>query len=106
MKYSADIFEATSCEHVIRLTVISQIDKRKVQFLKSKLESVDCAQEPIAILTIVAGKKTLKLRSEDYKSITLIGADEFSCDWKGRSVAINYRAGGKADGDLVSLEIQ
>ena len=103
---TADTGEEPSSEHELRGPAASQIDKRKVQFLKGKLVSVDCAQEPIAVLTVVAGKKTLKLRSEDYKSITLIGTDEFSCDWKDRSVAINYRAGGKADGDLVSLEIQ
>src|SRR5438445_634310 len=103
---TADTGEEPGSEHELRGPAASQIDKRKVQFLKGKLVSVDCAQEPIAVLTVVAGKKTLKLRSEDYKSITMIGADEFSCDWKDRSVAINYRAGGKADGDLVSLEIQ
>src|SRR5437870_2822066 len=103
---TADTGEEPSSEHELRGPAASQIDKRKVQFLKGKLVSVDCAQEPIAVLTVVAGKKTLKLRSEDYKSITMIGADEFSCDWKDRSVAINYRAGGKADGDVVSLKIQ
>ena len=103
---ASDTGEEPSSEHELRGPAASQIDKRTVQFLKGKLVSVDCAQEPIAVLTVVAGKKTLKLRSEDYKSITLIGTDEFSCDWKDRSVAINYRAGGKADGDLVSLEIQ
>jgi tetratricopeptide (TPR) repeat protein len=103
---TADTGEERSSEHELRGPPATQIDKRKVQFLKGKLVSVDCAQQPIAVLTVVAGKKTLKLRSEDYKSITLIGADEFSCDWRDRSVAINYRAGGKADGDLVSLEIQ
>jgi tetratricopeptide (TPR) repeat protein len=103
---TADTGEEPSSEHELRGPAASQIDKRKVQFLKGKLVSVDCAQEPIAVLTVVAGKKTLKLRSEDYKSITVIGADEFSCDWKDRSVAVNYKTGGKADGDLVSLEIQ
>jgi hypothetical protein len=103
---TADTGEERSSEHELRGPPATQIDKRKVQFLKGKLVSVDCAQEPIAVLTVVTGRKTLKLRSEDYKSITLIGADEFSCEWRDRSVAINYRAGGKADGDLVSLEIQ
>jgi hypothetical protein len=35
-----------------------------------------------------------------------MGADAFSCDWKSRLVAVNYRAGGKADGDVVSVEVQ
>jgi tetratricopeptide (TPR) repeat protein len=83
-----------------------QIDKRSINFLKGRLIAVDCSQAPAAFLTVSAGAKLLKLRTEDYKSLTLIGADAFSCDWKGRAVAVNYRAGGKADGDLVSLEVQ
>lgn len=83
-----------------------QIDERSINFLKGKLIAVDCSQAPVAILTISAGAKLLKLRTEDYKSLTLIGADAFSCGWKGRAVAVNYRAGGKADGDLVSLELE
>jgi tetratricopeptide (TPR) repeat protein len=84
----------------------AQPDKRAIQFLKGKLVAVDCSQPPSAILTVSAGAKVLKLRTQDYKSLTLIGADDFSCDWKGRSVAVNYRAGGKADGELVSVEVQ
>jgi tetratricopeptide (TPR) repeat protein len=83
-----------------------QIDKRSINFLKGKLIAVDCSQAPAAILTVSAGAKLLKLRTEDYKSLTLIGADAFSCDWKSRSVAVNYRAGGKGDGDLVSVELE
>lgn len=81
-------------------------DKRAIQFVKGKLVAVDCSQPPSAILTVAAGARLLKLRTENYKSLMLIGADDFSCDWKSRPVAVNYRAGGKADGDLVSVEIQ
>jgi hypothetical protein len=77
-----------------------------LQFLKGKLVSVDCTQAPAAIVTVVAGTKTLKLRTGNYKSLTLVGADEFSCDWQNRAVDVNYKAGGKASGDLVSLELQ
>ena len=83
-----------------------QPDKRAVQFVKGKLVSVDCSQTPVAVLTVVSTKKTLKLRTENYKSLLLIGADDFSCSWKDRPVAVNYKAGGKADGDMVSLEVQ
>lgn len=68
--------------------------------------AVDCSQAPAAILTVSAGAKVLKLRTEDYKSLMLIGADEFSCAWTSVTVAVNYRAGGKADGDLVSVELE
>jgi tetratricopeptide (TPR) repeat protein len=83
-----------------------QIDRRKVQFLKGKLLEVDCTQSPAAVLSIATGTKTLKLRTENYRSLTLIGADQFSCAWKNQPISINYKAGGKIDGDLVSLELR
>jgi hypothetical protein len=46
------------------------------------------------------------LRTENYKALTLVGAEEFSCQWSDRPVSVNYKPGGKTDGDLVSLEIQ
>jgi tetratricopeptide (TPR) repeat protein len=82
-----------------------QFDRRKTEYLKGKLVAVDCSQPPVAVLTIASGRKTLKMRTEDYKSLVLIGADTFSCDWKDLGVSVNYKAGGKTDGDLVSLEI-
>ena len=81
-------------------------DRRKVQFVRGKLVSVDCTQGPAAILTIRTGARTVRLRTDNYKSLLLVGADEFSCEWADRSVIANYKAGGKADGDLVSIEIQ
>ena len=83
-----------------------QPDKRPTQFLKGKLVSVDCGQAPAAVVTVTIGKKTMKLRTENYKTLLLVGADEFSCQWNNRAVAVNYKAGGKADGDLVSVEVQ
>jgi tetratricopeptide (TPR) repeat protein len=83
-----------------------QPEKRTIQFLKGKLIAVDCSQPPSAILTVAAGAKVLRLLTENYKSVMLIGADDFSCDWKSRPVAVNYRPGGKTDGDLVSVEVQ
>ena len=81
-------------------------DKRAIKFLKGRLVSVDCTSAPAAILTVAVGTKMMKLRTESYKSMLVIGADQFSCDWKNRPVSANYKAGGKVDGDLVSLEIQ
>ena len=34
-----------------------------------------------------------------------MGEGQWSCDWKNRKVSINYKAGGSADGDLVSVEV-
>jgi tetratricopeptide (TPR) repeat protein len=82
-----------------------QADTRPAKFVKGRLIAVDCAEPPIAILTISAHGSILKLRAADYKSLLLIGADEFSCDWHDRQVDANYKPGGQSDGDLVSLEI-
>jgi tetratricopeptide (TPR) repeat protein len=81
------------------------VDHRPIQYRKGKLLTVDCSPAPAAIVTVVIGAKTVRLRAADYKSLTLIGADTFSCDWVNRAVSVNYRPGGHADGDLVSLEV-
>lgn len=81
-------------------------DRRKVQFVRGRLIKVDCSLNPGAILTVRTSSRTLKLRTDNYKSLLLVGADEFSCDWTDRAVIANYKAGGKADGDLVSVEVQ
>jgi hypothetical protein len=57
-------------------------------------------------LTVRTSARTLKLRTADYKSLLVVGADEFSCEWTDRAVIANYKAGGKNDGDLVSIEVQ
>jgi tetratricopeptide (TPR) repeat protein len=80
-------------------------DKRPTKFLRGELVSVDCTPAPVAILTVSTGGTVLKLRARDYKSLVLVGSDEFSCDWHDRRVAANYKPGGSADGDLVSLEV-
>ena len=81
-------------------------DKRPSQYLKGKLVTVDCSQSPAATLTIASGARTVKLRTGDFKSLLLIGADQFSCEWRDRSVLVNYKAAGQGAGDLVSLEIR
>ncbi len=98
--------EESNGDHADQPSAPPQPDKRTIQFVKGKLVAVDCSQPPSAVLTVSSGAKVLKLRTEDYKSLTLIGADNFSCEWKSRTVAVNYRAGGKADGDLVSVELE
>jgi hypothetical protein len=77
-----------------------------MKFLKGRLAAVDCSQAPAAILTVTAENATLKLRAPDYKSLLLIGADDFSCDWRDRQVTVNYKSSGARGGDLVSLEMR
>src|SRR5882762_4196248 len=81
-------------------------DKRAPKFLKGRLKTVDCSQAPAATLTVTSEGIVLKLRAADYKSLLLIGAEEFSCDWRDRPVTVNYKPGGLSDGDLVSLEVR
>jgi len=81
-------------------------DQRAAKFLQGRLLGVDCSHSPAAVLTVASGKTVLKLRTPDYKSLLLIGADTFSCAWNDRSVSINYKPGGLSDGDLVSVELR
>jgi hypothetical protein len=87
------------------VNVKTTVDKRPVTFLKATLLSVDCSKPPAAVISVSRGRKILKFRTVDYKSLAVIGAADFSCTWKSIPVNLNYRAGGKADGDLVSVEI-
>jgi tetratricopeptide (TPR) repeat protein len=75
-----------------------------VQFLKGKIVSSDCSKPPEATVTILSGMTTYKLHASDYKSLLVIGEDQFSCDWTNRVVSVNYRAVGKNAGELVSIE--
>jgi len=81
-------------------------DTRPAKFFQGRLVGVDCSQSPAAVLTVTAGGVVLKLRTPDYKSLLLIGADSFSCSWNDRSVSVNYKPGGLSDGDLVSVEVR
>lgn len=81
-------------------------DRRTARFFEGRLVGVDCSQSPAAVLTVVSGGTVLKLRTPDYKSLLLIGADAFSCAWNDRSVSVNYKPGGVSDGDLVSVELR
>jgi len=81
-------------------------DKRPVQFLKGKIVKVDCTQPPVAVITVTSATKTLKLKTADYKSLVLLGADSFSCDWRNQPASVNYKAGTGGEGDLVSVEVR
>jgi hypothetical protein len=77
-----------------------------VQFLKGKIVSSDCSKSPEAIVTILSGMTTYKMHATDYKSLLVIGEDQFSCEWTNRLVSVNYRAVGKHEGELVSVEVR
>jgi hypothetical protein len=77
-----------------------------VQFLKGKIVSSDCSKAPEATVTILSGMTTYKMHAADYKSLLVIGGEQFSCEWKNRVVSVNYRAVGKHEGEIVSIETQ
>jgi tetratricopeptide (TPR) repeat protein len=106
--YQASPFDELAQEAEKRAQLQQQTapDTRPTQFMKGKLLRVDCSQPPLATMTVTNGAKTLKLHAADVKSLVVIGADEFSCDWRDREVTVNYKAGGGSDGDVVSLELR
>jgi tetratricopeptide (TPR) repeat protein len=75
------------------------------KFVRGVLNSVDCSADPSAMLTVVSGSRTLKIKVPDKNHVTLIGANLFSCSWLKQKVAVNYR---ENDGEMsvISLEIQ
>jgi Flp pilus assembly protein TadD len=76
------------------------------KFLQGTLTSIDCTTAPSALLTVVSGAKTWKMTVGDRKHLVLIGADEFSCSWAKRKVAVNYHETSAGEGSVISLEVQ
>jgi tetratricopeptide (TPR) repeat protein len=77
-----------------------------VSFMKGTLLSVDCSSAPAATLTIVSSGKQWKMLTPEAKKLVLIGADEFSCTWKNRKIAVNFRKNSDNEGTLLSLELE
>jgi len=76
------------------------------KFIHGTLTNVDCSTPPLAVLTVVSGTKTWKMKVADTNHLILIGADQFSCAWNKQKVALNYRETSDGEGNVVSLEIQ
>ena len=77
-----------------------------VLFLKGKIVSSDCSKPPEATVTILSGMVTYKMHAADYKTMAVIGEDQFSCEWTNRLVSVNYRVVAKHEGEIVSLEVR
>jgi tetratricopeptide (TPR) repeat protein len=104
-----DVLEEDAAKRAVALKAAQTggtADTRPAKFLQGRLLDVDCSQSPAAVLTVRAGGTILKLRTADYKSLLLIGADSFSCAWSNRAVSVNYKPGGVADGDVLSVELR
>lgn len=76
------------------------------KFVHGTLTAVDCSAPPLATLTVVSGAKTMKMKVADINHVILIGADQFSCAWNKKKVALNYRETADGEENVVSLEIQ
>jgi|SRR5579864_2433598 len=76
------------------------------KFLRGTLSSVDCSTEPSVMLTVISATKTLKMKVADRNQVILIGADQLSCAWSKRKVAVNYRENDAGEIKVVSLELQ
>jgi tetratricopeptide (TPR) repeat protein len=77
-----------------------------VKYMKGMLAAVDCTAPPSAVLTVVAGNATWKMRVTDTNHAVVLGAVAFSCSWSKRKVAVNYVETGDGQGSVVSLELQ
>jgi tetratricopeptide (TPR) repeat protein len=100
-------------DHAENMTVTSPEPKAKVpinlgvtKFVRGTLTDVDCSTPPFAILTVVSGAKTWKMKVADTNHVIVIGADRFSCAWNKQKVALNYRETPEGDSSVISLEIQ
>jgi hypothetical protein len=74
--------------------------------MRGTLVSVDCSAEPAETLTISSGGKKWKMLAPQAKKLVVMGADQLSCSWTNRKVAVNYRKNGADSGTLVSLELE
>jgi tetratricopeptide (TPR) repeat protein len=104
-KISANTSNEEDAEAPPKPAPVAQASSAPVQFLKGKIVKSDCSKRPSVAITVISGMTTYTLHAADYKSVLVIGRDQFSCDWKNLPVAVNYRATGKHEGDVVSLEV-
>ncbi|MFZ1917882.1 MAG: hypothetical protein WAU58_09935 [Terriglobales bacterium] len=77
-----------------------------VENLRGKIVQSDCSKPPDVLITIISGMTSYTMHASDFKTLLVIGEDQFSCEWRNRSVSVNYRATGKHSGEVVSLELR
>src|SRR5581483_4063567 len=85
---------------------LPHLDKRPIEFLKGRLAAVNCDSAGGATLNVTSGGKSWRMQVKDRGKLVLIGAEQFSCEWKNMPVNVNYRPSGSTGGDVVSLEVQ
>ncbi len=70
-----------------------------------RLTSIDCSAAPAAVLKITAQGKQIELRASDRNKVLVLGAQDFSCAWKDKTVAVNYRTSDHGP-EVFSVEIR
>jgi tetratricopeptide (TPR) repeat protein len=108
VSFDAQTVETTAADTPASLQVdsVKVLPSQPATFLKGKLVSVDCNTEPQAILEIKSASKVYHLRTKDRNKLVVIGADQLSCAWKDKAVAVNFWEIGEEAGNLISLELQ
>ncbi len=81
-------------------------DMRKVEYLKGQIVRVECSASPGATLVVSSSGQTWKMMVADRENTVLLGAERFDCGWHNMQVAINFKRGGKFEGEIVSLEVK
>ena len=76
----------------------------RVGFAKGKVVKVECSEDS-AELTLQSGSKQMHMHVRNTKSVAIIGADKFSCDWRNQPVAINYSILGENNFSVISIEL-
>jgi tetratricopeptide (TPR) repeat protein len=104
-KPSTDASEDADSEAAPKPPPVKPGSTGPVLFLKGKIVTSDCTQTPEAAITVLSGMTTYTMHVSDYKTLVVVGEDQFSCDWKNRPVSVNYRATGKREGEVVSIEV-
>jgi tetratricopeptide (TPR) repeat protein len=104
-KPSTDASEDADSEAAPKPPPVKPGSTGPVLFLKGKIVTSDCTKTPEAAITVLSGMTTYTMHVSDYKTLVVVGEDQFSCDWKNRPVSVNYRATGKREGEVVSIEV-
>jgi tetratricopeptide (TPR) repeat protein len=89
----------------VNTSAVAETAQIPAEFMKGKLDAVDCSASLEATLTIISGSKTWKLHARDRALVIVIGADRFSCKWTNQRVAVNYRETGESTGEIISVEV-
>jgi tetratricopeptide (TPR) repeat protein len=104
-KPSTDASEDADSEAAPKPPPVKPGSTGPVLFLKGKIVTSDCTKTPEAAITVLSGMTSYTMHVSDYKTLVVVGEDQFSCDWKNRPVSVNYRATGKREGEVVSIEV-